>query len=133
MVSIFVLTTCLSPTQLCGGEQTKRKSFIFYFWFTPNCAGVDRQSENHLIFYFWSTPNFAGVGRRSENYSIFYFWSTSNCAEGNRRSKNQIIFYFLCQYFFTTESIIKTNVQIFIIIKTSIKITISQFSQLREQ
>ncbi|WP_455339641.1 hypothetical protein [Globicatella sanguinis] len=58
----------LVHSQLCGGEQTKRKLFNFYFWSTPNCAVVGRRSENHSIFYFWSTPNCAGVNRRSGNY-----------------------------------------------------------------
>ncbi|WP_455339656.1 hypothetical protein [Globicatella sanguinis] len=48
--------TCLRPTQLCGGGQRSDNYSIFYFWSTPNYAGVVLQSENQSIFYLWSTP-----------------------------------------------------------------------------
>ncbi|WP_455338846.1 hypothetical protein [Globicatella sanguinis] len=54
------LSTCLRSTQLCGGRTTKRKLFNFYFWSTPNCAGVDRRSENYSISTSGPLPTVRG-------------------------------------------------------------------------
>ncbi|WP_455338541.1 hypothetical protein [Globicatella sanguinis] len=49
------LSTCLRPTQLCGGRPTKRKSFDFLLLVYSQLWG-GRRSENYLIFYFLPTP-----------------------------------------------------------------------------
>ncbi|WP_455339237.1 hypothetical protein [Globicatella sanguinis] len=105
------LATCLRPTQLCGGGQTKRKLFNFYFWSTPNCTRLGRRSENYSISTSGTLPTVRGwtdeakiiqflllvhsqlyeAGPTKRKLFNFYFWSTPNCARLGRRSENYSI------------------------------------------
>ncbi|WP_455338329.1 hypothetical protein [Globicatella sanguinis] len=48
------LSTCLRPTQLCGGRPTKRKSFNFLLLVYSQLCGVDRRRK--IIQFSTSGP-----------------------------------------------------------------------------
>ncbi|WP_455338437.1 hypothetical protein [Globicatella sanguinis] len=60
----------MRPTQLCGGGQTKRKSFNFLLLVHSQLCGGGQTKRKLFNFYFLSTPNCTGVDKQ---YKIWLY------------------------------------------------------------
>ena len=71
MASNCVLMTCLIPTQLCGGEQTKRKSFDFLLLVHSQLCG-GRPTKRKLFNFLLLVYSQLGGGRQTKRKSFAF-------------------------------------------------------------